>query len=98
MPSTGNAIEAFADVGGAFFQQVIHSFAARRALSARIIVFTGPIEAGAIDSERKPSAIKASASTGRLAISPAQRQRHLVLLRRLHQSPRARSGLGDNGS
>ena len=41
-----------------------------RAFKARIIVFTGPIEAGAIDSVRNPRPISAMASSGRPAISP----------------------------
>ena len=42
----------------------------RPASNARSIAFTGPIEVGAIDSERNPSPISAMASSGRPPISP----------------------------
>ncbi len=81
-----------------FFNRSSTTFAARLASSARIIVFTGPIDAGAIDSERKPSAISASASIGRPAISPHSVSGTLCFSAALTRPFSARSGAGDSAS
>ena len=47
------------------------------------MAFTGPTEAGAMEIERKPSPIRAMASSGLPGHLAAQRQRHLVLARGL---------------